>query len=213
MKPFAFFKKHSKAAGKHWQLSDTLLNEIAGTRLPFTSRNYYSFCDKYLDEDAHEALFLDGEEKYFREIAADYDILKYLYYLRAQYRETPVFCDIGCGIGNMVLYSGKMLFRSFGYEINTKLKPVHQKAKVEVLYGDILETDLSRLKDVDVIYLYRPINDAALMNRLLGLLHRHSKPDVTVLYNYPHTRAIKGYQTVLLGRHDDMIALVKQPTR
>lgn len=209
MKVVSYLKKHSRKSGKHWQLNEQLLDEIAGIKLPFTSKNYYAFCDRYLEEDAHEALFLDDEDKYFREIATDYDTLKYLYHFRQLVENDPVFCDIGCGIGNVVLFTGKMGCRSYGYEINKGLQPLHRKLKLDVEYANILHSDLSRLKTVDLIYLYRPINDTKLMNKLFSLIHVHTKKDVLLLYNYPHTRSIKGFQTILLGEYDDIIALVK----
>lgn len=209
MKPTSFFKKHSTSKGKDWQLNEALLETITHVKLPFTSKNYYAFCDKYLEEDAHEALFVDEEEKYFREIATEYDTLRYLYYFQMQFPDSTTFCDIGCGIGNVVLYAGKMGFDAFGYEINTLLKLLHKKLKLDIEYADILKSDISRLKETDVIYIYRPINDPRLMNKLFSLVHKHSKKDVTIFYNYPHSRSVRGFQTILLGPYDDIIALVK----
>jgi hypothetical protein len=210
MKLVSYLKKHSRQSGKHWQLNEQLLEKIAGIKLPFTSKNYYTFCDKYLKEDVHDALFLDGDEKYFREVATDYDNLKYLYFFRQLWEREPVLCDIGCGVGNVVLYTGKMGFKSYGYEVNAKLKPLHKKLKLDIDHSDILKSDISRLKTADMVYLYRPINDTKLMNKLFALVHAHTKNDVVILYNYPHSRSIKGFKTILLGEYDDMIALVKE---
>lgn len=209
MKPASYFKKYSTAKGKDRQLSEALLETITHVKLPFTSKNYYAFCDKHLEEDVHDALFVDEDEKYFREIATDYDTLKYLYYFRLQFPDSTTFCDIGCGIGNVVSYAGRMGYNAFGYEINTLLKPLHKKLKLDIEYADILKSDISRLKEADVIYIYRPINDHQLMDKLFCLVHKHSKKDVTIFYNYPHSRSIPGFQTILLGEYDDIIALVK----
>ena len=209
MKPAVFYKKHATIKGKDWQLNEMLLETIANVKLPFTSKNYYAFCDKYLEEDVNEALFIDEDEKYFREIATEYDTLKYLYHFHTIFPERANFCDIGCGIGNVVLYAGKMGYDSFGYEINTLLKPLHKKLKLDIEYADILQSDISRLSSADVIYLYRPINDERLMNKVFSLIHQHSKRDVVIFYNYPHARTFSGFQTILLGEYDDIIALVK----
>ena len=209
MDPISILKKHSEHAGAHLRLNASLLEEISKIKLPFTSKNYYAFCDKYITDEAHEYLFIDGEEKYFREIATDYETLKYISYLRGLYKKNAVFCDIGCGIGNIVLYAGKSGFDSFGYEINTGLKPIHKKAKIAVEYGDILKMDLSRLNEADVIYLYRPINDDRLMNKLFGLIYKHSRDGAIILYNYPHARSLKNYRSILLGEYEDMVILVK----
>ena len=126
-----------------------------------------------------------------------------------QFPDSATFCDIGCGIGNVVLYAGKMGFDAFGYEINTLLTPLHKKLKLDIEYADILKSDISRLKEADVIYIYRPINDHSLMDKLFSLVHKHTKKDVVILYHYPHSRSIRGFQTILLGEYDDIIALVK----
>lgn len=209
MDPVSTLIKHSERPGTFLRLNASLLETIRKLRLPFTSKNYYAFCDKYLSDEVHEALFVDGEEKYFREIAADYDTLKYISYLRGLFKKDAVFCDIGCGIGNIVLYAGKLGFNSFGYEINMGLKPIHEKVKVSVEYGDILKMDLTRLSEAHVIYLYRPINDTRLMNKLFALVHRHSRDGVIIFYNYPHARSVKNYRSIFLGEYDDMMLLVK----
>ncbi len=210
MKPDSYFKKNSTAKGKDRQLSEALLETITHVKLPFTSKNYYAFCDKHIEEDVHDALFVDEDEKYFREIATEYDTLRYLYHFHLQFPDRNKFCDIGCGIGNVVLYAGKMGYDAFGYEINKLLQPLHKKLKLDIEYSDILKSDISLLEEADVIYLYRPIHDARLMVRLLSLVHAHTKKDVVIFYNYPHSRSIRGFQTILLGEYDDIIALVKQ---
>jgi 2-polyprenyl-3-methyl-5-hydroxy-6-metoxy-1,4-benzoquinol methylase len=210
MNPVDYLKKHSQESGKYRQLNERLLNEIAAIKLPFSSKSYYAFCDKYLEDDAHEALFLDEHEKYFREIATDYDTFKYLYHLGQLYKNAAVLCDIGCGIGNVVLYAAKMGFLSYGYEINRELQPIHEKLNLDIQYDNILQSDLKRLKTVDIIYIYRPINDTKLMNKLFSSIHVQAKKDVLILYNYPHVKSIKGFQTILLGEYDDIIALVKE---
>ena len=208
MKAITFIRKHLQSGNK--RLDDGLLQDINAIKLPFTSRNYYAFCDKYLPENVNEDLFLDENEKYFREIATDYDTLKYLYYFQRFYTD-PVFCDIGCGIGNVVHYTGRMGYSSFGYDINTFLKPVHGRIKADVVYADILKDDLARLATVDVLYIYRPINDKHMMNRLFRLIHQNTKRELVVFYNYPHSKSVKGYDTIELGQYDNMVLLLKQP--
>jgi SAM-dependent methyltransferase len=209
MKPAAFLREHARPVGSFLQLSEETLEEVARQKLPFTSRNYYAFCDKYLDEDANEALFLDEDEKIFREIATDYDIFRYFSFLRRFFKTAPVFCDLGCGIGNVLHYTRKLGYSSYGYEINGALRTVHARHKMQVLYEDVLKADLGRFGETDVLYLYRPINDTRLMNKLLALIHRHTAEDVIICYNYPHSRTIKGYTTLALGPYEDMIILLK----
>jgi hypothetical protein len=209
MRPVTFLKKQARQNGKTLQLDPQVLDRIAGLKLPFTSKNYYAFCDKYLDEDANEALFLDGDDTYFREIATDYDSFKYLQFLRQLYDKEPVLADIGCGIGNVVHYAGKLGFKSLGYELNPLLAPIHKKIGAEIVYGDILKTDLTGLKVADVVYLYRPMNDTHLMNKLFARIYEYTGKDVVILYNYPHSKNIKNYTTIYLANYDDLVLLVK----
>jgi hypothetical protein len=209
MKAASFLKKNAKKEAKYLQLNAGILHSINSLKLPFTSKNYYAFCDKYLDDDANEALFLDGGEKYFREIATEYDTFRYFHFLGGLYSSKPVFCDIGCGIGNTLHYASKLGFETFGYEINKFLAPIHKKLKADVTYEDILKADLARLATVDLLYLYRPINDSRLMNRLFSLIHKHTGNDLVICYNYPHAKTLKGFDTIGLGPFEDMIILLK----
>ena len=209
MNAVSFFRKHAHKKAKYLQLDAGILHDIHTSKLPFTSRNYYAFCDKYLDDDANEALFLDENEKYFREIATDYETFRYFHYVLPLLGPGALFCDIGCGIGNTLVYTQKLGFTAFGYEINRFLSPLHKRLKLDVVFDDIITCNAGRLADADVLYLYRPINDTQLMNRLFTIIHKNCREDVLVFYNYPHSRRLRGFETVELGRHDDMIALLK----
>lgn len=205
-----FIRQNSSKTSGHLLLHETVANEIMAMKLPFTEKAYYTFCEKYVDDDAEEALYMDEANNYFREITTDYDTLKYFSFLR-QFYNSPAFCDIGCGIGNLLYFAGKIGYQSFGYEINKTLHPIHKKLKLDVVYEDITTSDFTRLQTANIIYLYRPINDDVLMDRLFARIYKETAEDVIVLYNYPHTRQIKGFDTITLNPYDDhVIMLIKQ---
>ena len=198
---------------KHYVLSETTIDEIAGTRLPFTSKKYYGFTDKYLPDGVDEELYIDDNTTYYREIITEYDDLKYLSWLSSFFTE-PVLCDIGCGIGNILFFASKFGYSAFGYDINSMLLPVHRKLKADVVYGDLLDMDLSRMMAAEVIYLYRPIEDKKLMDRVFELIFANTKEDVIIVYNYPHSKKVPGFDTVVLSRFDEhLVMLVKQSGR
>jgi SAM-dependent methyltransferase len=192
------------------RITPELAEAIARQKLPFTERAYYTFCEKYLPENVEEILYHDEEETYFREIATDYDTLKYISFLRRFYA-SPELCDIGCGIGNVLHFAQKLGYKAFGYELNKGLQPLHKKLQLDVVQGNILETDMTRLATADIVYMYRPVNNDKLMNKLFRKIYDTTKPNIVMLYNYPHSYKIKGFDTIRLGVYDaDMIVLLKK---
>ncbi|MES2703990.1 MAG: hypothetical protein V4649_15220 [Bacteroidota bacterium] len=201
------------ARKKQYRLNDNTIDEIAAMKLPFSSKQYYAFTEKYLPKSVDEALYIDDDSTYYREIATDYDDLKLLQFVR-QYIAGSFLCDVGCGIGNVLHFAAMLGYTAFGYDINTGLRRIHKRLTVDVLYGDLLSMGLTRMADANVIYLYRPIGDDKLMNRLLARIHRHTGPETMVIYNYPHTTAIRGYETIVLSKYDaHIILLVKTGAR
>jgi len=97
-------------------------------------------------------------------------------------------CDIGCGIGTTVYFAEKMGFDAIGVEKQTILKKFHDKLNIKVIYGDFFNMDFSFLKDMDVIYLFRPIKDEKISDKLLNKIYRNTKKDVIIYYNLSHLR-------------------------
>ena len=161
-------------------------------------------------KDADDDLYQAGNNTYYREIITNDDELKCLQFLR-QFYKSPVFCDAGCGIGNMLHFTALMGYKSFGYDINIGLQPIHKKIKADVTYGNLLEMDLTRMKKADIVYMYRPINNRNKMKQMLQLIYNNTREDVIIIYNYPHMKHIEGFETILLSNYDaHILMLVKK---
>jgi|GEM_PF-2234518 len=205
-----FFKQHSVLKRKLRQLNEDIEGDIAKTKLPFTVKEYYNFAEKHLAKDADDDLYQAGNNTYYREIITNDDELKCLQFLR-QFYKSPVFCDAGCGIGNMLHFTALMGYKSFGYDINIGLQPIHKKIKADVTYGNLLEMDLTRMKKADIVYMYRPINNRNKMKLMLQLIYNNTREDVIIIYNYPHMKHIEGFETILLSNYDaHILMLVKK---
>jgi 2-polyprenyl-3-methyl-5-hydroxy-6-metoxy-1,4-benzoquinol methylase len=207
---YSLFRKNCHNGGEdQLKLNEDIIEKVINTPLPFTSNEYYNFVDKYLPSGADEDLYVDGSDS-FREIATEYDDLKYLNYIKT-YITNPILCDMGCGIGNILHFCNKMGYKTFGYEFNKSLSKIHKKVGVDVIYGDFFTTDLSKLKTCDVVFLYRPISSGPSMNKLFKLIRSNTKDNVIIVYKYPHQMRIGGFTTISLNEwDDDLIMLFKK---
>jgi len=100
--------------------------------------------------------------------------------------ENPKLCDLGCGYGTVVYFCNKMGYESIGVEKEISLKEYHNKLGISVIYDDLLNMDLSFLKNMDVVYLYRPIKDYNLSEKLMKLVYDNTKDDVIIYYTMSH---------------------------
>jgi SAM-dependent methyltransferase len=163
--------------------------------LPF-SENYYTKLfhklapdlfdeDGYFIQSEYEDGFLYKNGKYCREVKSPYECFNILSHIQMIKNKKLKLCDIGCGIGTICYLSEKIGYKSFGIELNKKMKPIHKSLNIDVVYGDCLKIDLSILNDVDVIYLYRPIYDDILASKLIDRIYENTKDDVIIVYTMP----------------------------
>ena len=82
-------------------------------------------------------------------------------------------------------YSSSLYKNPVGVEFQSELKKFHKKLNLDVIYGDLLKIDLSFLKDADIIYLYKPIYDDSLANKLITKILRKAKKEVIIIYCNP----------------------------
>lgn len=170
--------------------------DIQKIKLPFSRKEYESFIhnlspDRYdeigyfMDCDYYNGFLYHDDDEYCREVTSDYDYLKLVKYL-FDYNNNFKFYDLGCGIGN-VLYFVKLIGykNPVGVELQSELKEFHEKLNLDVIYGDLLKMDLSFLKDADIIYLYKPIYDDSLANKLINKILRKTKKGVIIIYCDP----------------------------
>ena len=95
------------------------------------------------------------------------DIVKKHGKFQQKYPE-PTFLDVGCGFGLKVFLAHQAGFIASGVEYCKKYAEIAKKTSGShnhiIMQGDAL--DFKSYKDFDVIYAYRPIANAELMNKL-----------------------------------------------
>jgi len=107
------------------------------------------------------------------------------------YKPNLNLLDIGCGIGNILELSTEIGYNSYGVEINKRLSKYHKELNLNVKYDNILNMDLSFLKNIDIIYLYRPIGDIEKSNILFEKIYKYCKNSCKIIYLLPHLFEIK----------------------
>ena len=93
---------------------------------------------------------------------------------------------MGCGIGSFAYFAEKLGYNVTGIEGQVALKKFHKELGINVIYGDFFKIDMSILKNMDVIYLYRPISDFELSNKLMDLIYKNTKKEVVIVYRFAH---------------------------
>lgn len=90
---------------------------------------------------------------------------------------------MGCGLGQIVYFSKKIGLNAIGVEYQTRLKAAHNELGINVIYGDFFNMDLSFLKQQDIVYLYRPIDNITGLNNLLKLIYENTGSNVIVIFS------------------------------
>ena len=169
--------------------------DIDKVKLPFSNGEYESFIHNLSpethDEDGRliDAEYYNGflynNEKYCREVTSNYTYLKLVKYL-FDFNNNYKFYDLGCGIGSLLYFAKKIGYRDpVGVEYQKDLKEIHEKLNLDVIYGDLLKIDLSFLKDADIVYLYKPIYNDSLANKLIDKILKNTKDGVIIIYCDP----------------------------
>lgn len=169
--------------------------DIKKVNLPFSIEQYESFIHNLSpethDEDGRliDAEYYNGflynNEKYCREVTSNYSYLKLVKYL-FDFNNNFKFYDLGCGIGSLLYFAKKIGYRNpVGVEYQKDLKEIHEKLNIDVIYGDLLKIDLSFLKDADIVYLYKPIYNDSLANKLIDIILKNTKDGSIIIYCDP----------------------------
>jgi len=180
--------------------------------------NYYSIIDnsKMLHEIAPEYYNKNGRIIYndsnVEQLKISFNDGKYLNFIPSQEEhlnilktikdmpyfkdKSPLLCDIGCGLGTVLYAANKLGYKTIGVDINENLKKFHDRISLNVKYGDILDINLDFLKDVDVIYLYKPINDSDLNKKLLERIFNNTKKEIIIIFYYPPLEISRKFQTI-----------------
>lgn len=95
----------------------------------------------------------------------------------------PSFLDIGCGIGNILLFAEQMDFAVYGLEKDEYPCAIATKliGKDKVVQQDIWEYD--DFHTFDVIYYFRPFHDGTLERRFERFIEDRLKPGGVLIAN------------------------------
>lgn len=149
--------------------------------------NKYNDTGTWLEWNNISTYKLDDYDAY-REIKTSYDIYKIVEFLKnIPYfnNKTLNLCDIGCGIGGFMYLCNNIGLNTYGIEyLEDNNKEYHIKMGLNVKYGDFFKIDLSFLKEMDIIYLYRPIKDTEQIEKILNIIYKNTKDDVVILFNF-----------------------------
>lgn len=182
-------------------------NYLNKSTLPFSEKEYQSLPNKINPEKfTKDGIFKKAHPVfnnglYFDEVVSDYCDFKLLDWVKNSPKlknKKLKLCDLGCGLGTVVYFAKKIGYNAIGVEYKKSLKAFHDKLKLDVIYGDFFKIDLSFLKDIDVVYMYRPISDISLAEKLLDLIYTNTKDDIIIVYFDPHilrTKKFKEFRT------------------
>jgi 2-polyprenyl-3-methyl-5-hydroxy-6-metoxy-1,4-benzoquinol methylase len=183
------------------ELKNSLYEELSNINnlesdisLPFSEKAYKSLShklcpdlfNKYGDweDDGYYPTYKIGNYDVFQELSSHYENFKVLKYIKKLSNNKDLtLCDMGCGLGTFIYFCNKMGIKSYGVEYLKKYKEIHDKIQLDVKYGNFFEMNLSFLKKIDIVYLYRPIEDPNTMGKLLELIYNNTKDDVILVFS------------------------------
>lgn len=154
--------------------------EYSDSKLPF-SESEYKFFNKSIKKFKGNATFNNG--KYHEEVPSPYKTFNTVKFIKDNFfnNSNPKLCDLGCGIGSVLEFSKKIGYDVSGVEYKRDFIEIHDELKLNVKYGDFFKMDLTFLQNIDV-YLYRPISDTALADKLLDIIYKNTKDDIIIVY-------------------------------
>jgi len=103
----------------------------------------------------------------------------------------PTFLDIGCGIGNVLLFAEQVGFDIYGIEKDQY--PFYVASRMlgsgRISQDDILDYD--RYGDFDVVYYFCPLTDGALQKNFELQVENSLRPGAILIANYKRSDKIK----------------------
>ncbi len=103
----------------------------------------------------------------------------------------PTFLDVGCGIGNVLLFAEQAGFDVYGIEKDEY--PFYVASRMlgssRITRDDILEYD--KYSDFDVIYYFCPLTDGNLQREFEHKVEDTMRPGTILIANYKRSDAIK----------------------
>jgi len=103
----------------------------------------------------------------------------------------PTFLDIGCGIGNVLLFAEQVGFDVYGIEKDQY--PFHVASamlgKSRISQDDILNYD--RYRDFDVVYYFCPLTDGTMQKQFEHQVEDTMRKGAILIANYKRSERIK----------------------
>lgn len=152
---------------------------------PFPVDDYWILEDELSSEwrRDREQIHKIGKKESFREVNSDPDKVWVLKQISDKLGGSAKICDMGCGLGLVVLFCQKIGLDAIGVEWQKRLKPLHKEIGIDVKYGDFFTMNLSFLQDIDIVYLYQPVVTTYNSVKLLDLISANTSDDIVILYN------------------------------
>lgn len=149
--------------------------------LSFTIDDYYDFFTNNFPSlyfvDKYNKIFFKGPATIngcWNSIPSNYFSIIILKIIK-KYIKEPKLCDLGCGIGNIVYFSEKIGYESIGIEMQNIYKEHYLKYNINVINDNLLNIDYSFLKNIDVVYIYRPIINRDIMQNIIDKIYDKMK--------------------------------------
>ncbi len=105
--------------------------------------------------------------------------------------DPPTFIDVGCGIGNVLLFAEQAGFDVYGIEKDEY--PFYVASRMlgskRITSEDILEYD--RYADFDVVYYFCPLTDGTLQKQFELKVEDAMRPGTILVANYKRSDAIR----------------------
>ncbi len=105
--------------------------------------------------------------------------------------DPPTFLDIGCGIGNVLLFAEQIGFDVYGIEKDQY--PFYVASRMvgskRISQADILNYD--QYGDFDIVYYFCPLTDSNLQKRFELQVENTMRPGAILIANYKRSNEIK----------------------
>lgn len=178
----------SLSSGKDWErFSQKISNALKSKSInyPFSVEDYYVLGDELTSKwrGDYELTHMIGKRESFREVNSEPSKIWVLKQISDKLGGGAKICDMGCGLGLVVLFCQKMGLDAIGVEWQKRLMPLHKEIGINVKYGDFFTMNLSFLKEMDIIYLYQPVKTAYDSLELLDLISANTSEKIVILYN------------------------------
>lgn len=170
--------------------------------MPFTMDEYNSFGHANMPKLFTEDGYIKEPERMqkdtlFNSVKSFYGNCMILKTIIDSYGRKLKLCDLGCGIGNILYFPRKLGYDVMGVEMQKRFEPIYNKYNLEVINGDLLNMDISFLKNMDIVYVYRPIRDHVLMNSLLDRVYTNMRSGSILIVNFTSALDLSKFKKIV----------------